>query len=138
VIGDFIIFRTIYLPSDLTWRLEGTTFFGSKCDTGYFGLETSGAITEKKGGASIQYSNVRRTLSWAVIAMKRTFQAFIFSILFKCNSPPFETWRLSMHLTIISALVFGAQYKEVHNLVSRNHAGGKWLDDGQGFSQQVV
>lgn len=51
VIGDFIIFRTIYLPSDLTWRLEGTTFFGSKCDTGYFGLETSGAITEKKGGA---------------------------------------------------------------------------------------
>jgi hypothetical protein len=74
--------HTIYLPSDLTWRLEGTTFFGSKCDTGYFGLETSGGVTEKKGGASIQYSNVRRTLSWAVIAMKRTFQAFVFSINF--------------------------------------------------------
>lgn len=35
-----------------------------------------------KEGWSMQYSNVRRTLSWAVIAMKRTFQAFVFSINF--------------------------------------------------------
>jgi hypothetical protein len=51
LIGDFIIFRTIYLPSDLTWRLEGTLSLGANATLDILDWRP-GAITEKKGGAS--------------------------------------------------------------------------------------
>lgn len=51
LIGDFTIFRTIYFPSDFTWRLDGTLTLGTNATLDKVGWRPA-AITEKSGGAT--------------------------------------------------------------------------------------
>ena len=126
LLGDFTITRTIYLPSDFTWRLEGSLSLGNSATLDTIDWRPA-AITEKPGGVSNihmsggLYKGNRQQNPGGVRFLNFVqvqYSSFRDMIIESASDDNFSLGR-------------SAQYNEVHDLVSR-YAGGNGLSD-KGF-----
>lgn len=129
LIGDFTLFRTIYFPSDFTWRLDGTLRLGNNATLDLVGWRLAAIAAQPGGATNIQmtggyYNGNRR---------ENAPDVRLINFLSVTNS-------VFRDMTIESAgddnfsLGKGSQYNQVQNLISR-YAGGNGLTDKGSYNK---
>lgn len=129
LVGDFIISRTIYLPSDFTWRLDGSLTLGKNAVLDVIDWRP-GAITETSGGASNIY------MSGGLYHGNRNenIEGIRFLNFVQVEQSTFRDMTIVHASDDNFSLGHSAQYNEVHNLVSR-YAGGNGLSDKGSYNK---
>jgi len=127
--GDFVIFRTIYFPSDFTWQLDGTLTLGKNAVLDIIGWRPA-AITEKSGGAS----NIRMVGGLYDGNRKNNGEGIRLINFVKVTNSIFRDMVINNAPDDNFSLGLSAQYNEVYNLLSR-YAGGNGLSDKGSYNK---